>query len=416
MAKSLTHVTVFLASPSDLAEERKAVAAAVAELNNFLRTTINVCLDLTGWETHAFPSVGVDAQDVINQQIADDYDIFLGLMWSRFGTPTGRAGSGTEEEFDRAYSKYKATSGRSKVMLYFSSKPISIDNIETDQIEKIKKFKKKAQELGVLHWEFNKTDDLVQLLKLHLPHHVKDVLESESISIPVKYTNNLASTHEDYSLANASLEDNAAAGYWDLMEVFHENFSKIENVMQDFTNNIYSLTESMNKSAEKLDKLKERDNYKPTEVKIIIDRFSRDVFTYVNKNRVGLGRFNELYTNGLDSFTKAIFMADDMGYTKLDKMEELLSEIHDSRDSIKYASKSARDFRYQIKGFPPMSKNLNVAVKLLDNSLDKTVKEFNGCEKMLNELSDVVEDKITRLKNKDNSNGETGASLVEQNI
>ena|SRR3989337_1199459 len=32
-------------------------------------------------ETHTYPGIGEDAQDVINKQIDDDYDIFIGLMW-----------------------------------------------------------------------------------------------------------------------------------------------------------------------------------------------------------------------------------------------------------------------------------------------------------------------------------------------
>ncbi|PYL26201.1 MAG: hypothetical protein DMF37_02915 [Verrucomicrobia bacterium] len=45
--------------------------------------------------------MGADAQDVINHQLAE-YDIFLGIMSCRFGSPTKRAHSGTEEEFNRA--------------------------------------------------------------------------------------------------------------------------------------------------------------------------------------------------------------------------------------------------------------------------------------------------------------------------
>ena len=100
MAKTVTHIEIFLASPSDLVEERKAVRETIGELNNIFRTTLNVQLDLLGWETHAYPSAGVDPQDTINSQIGDKYDIFIGLMWGKFGTPTGRAGSGTEEEFN----------------------------------------------------------------------------------------------------------------------------------------------------------------------------------------------------------------------------------------------------------------------------------------------------------------------------
>ncbi|MYD31374.1 MAG: DUF4062 domain-containing protein, partial [Nitrospira sp. SB0661_bin_20] len=64
-------------------------------------------MDVVRWETRTTPGFGKDPQDVINKQISDAYDIFIGIMWTRFGTPTPRAGSGTEEEFLRAYDRYK---------------------------------------------------------------------------------------------------------------------------------------------------------------------------------------------------------------------------------------------------------------------------------------------------------------------
>ena len=67
----------------------------------------DIRFELVMWETDTFPSIGKDAQSIINEQIGDDYDIFVGLMWTRFGTPTPRAGSGTEEEFNLALEKLK---------------------------------------------------------------------------------------------------------------------------------------------------------------------------------------------------------------------------------------------------------------------------------------------------------------------
>ena len=61
-----------------------------------------VLLELVRWETHVAPSLGSDPQDVVNRQIGE-YDLFVGIMWKRMGTPTALATSGTEEEFNGAY-------------------------------------------------------------------------------------------------------------------------------------------------------------------------------------------------------------------------------------------------------------------------------------------------------------------------
>lgn len=105
MAKQVSVLSVFVASPEDVADERECLEGVIRELN-LQWTSRCVRLELVRWETHAYPGVGSDPQEVINEQIGDDYDIFLGLLWKRFGTATPRAGSGTEEEFNRAFARH----------------------------------------------------------------------------------------------------------------------------------------------------------------------------------------------------------------------------------------------------------------------------------------------------------------------
>src|SRR5215471_12877404 len=100
---------VFLASPSDVVEERGALARLIRDINDvlaFLAPEKHLKLELVRYETHTFPDLG-QPQEVINRQIPMDYDIFVGVMWSRCGTPTATAPSGTVEEFRRAYEHRK---------------------------------------------------------------------------------------------------------------------------------------------------------------------------------------------------------------------------------------------------------------------------------------------------------------------
>src|SRR4051794_11197900 len=92
--------SAFVSSPGDVATERSVTPRIVSELNGvYLQATGHILWPLM-WETMS-GGLGEDPQAVINRQ-TPDYDIFVGIVWSRFGTPTKRAGSGTEEEFDRA--------------------------------------------------------------------------------------------------------------------------------------------------------------------------------------------------------------------------------------------------------------------------------------------------------------------------
>src|SRR5262245_47679519 len=101
---------VFVASPGDVLQERGIVREVLDSINRTLGREKNIMLEFVGWETDTHPAIGSDPQDIVNQQIADmsQYHIFIGIMWNRLGTPTPRAESGTEEEFNRALESRKS--------------------------------------------------------------------------------------------------------------------------------------------------------------------------------------------------------------------------------------------------------------------------------------------------------------------
>jgi Domain of unknown function (DUF4062) len=92
---------VMIGSPSDLTEERLAATAAVNEWNAQHADAEGVVLLPVMWETHAMPTSGVRPQSAINDQLVDRCDILIGMFWSKLGTATGVAASGTVEEIDR---------------------------------------------------------------------------------------------------------------------------------------------------------------------------------------------------------------------------------------------------------------------------------------------------------------------------
>src|SRR5687767_2232153 len=95
----MPRLRIFVASPGDVSQERDIVSVVVQELRRTIGDIRGVELETVRWETHAWPDIGEDAQDVINSQIGE-YDVLVGVMWKRFGTPTKRAKSGTGEEFE----------------------------------------------------------------------------------------------------------------------------------------------------------------------------------------------------------------------------------------------------------------------------------------------------------------------------
>src|SRR6185436_17075253 len=125
MPRSEEVLSIFLASPGDVEDERSRFADVIVEWNRAWSRNLGLRLELIRWEDDAYPSIGDDAQDVINGQLPQDYDLFVGIMWSRFGTPTGRAGSGTQEEFDRALERLRLAPKSLSILFYFKDAPVA---------------------------------------------------------------------------------------------------------------------------------------------------------------------------------------------------------------------------------------------------------------------------------------------------
>lgn len=169
---------IFLSSPGDTQEERELAKEVVTEINTTTGSRDDFRLELITWENNTYPSMGKDGQDVISTQIGDDYEIFVGLMWKRFGTPTKRAGSGTEEEFELAYSRYKKEKDI-QIMFYFNKSHIPQD-ADLEQFQKVKDFKKKIESLGAYHFPYYDPKEFEKLLRMHLTGYVKDVLKESA--------------------------------------------------------------------------------------------------------------------------------------------------------------------------------------------------------------------------------------------
>jgi hypothetical protein len=130
---------VLVASPSDVHEEREVAVRVMQDWNNLHSYTRRTAVLPLRWETHTAPAFNVRPQEVINRQIVDDCDLVVGIFWTKLGSPTGEADSGTLEEIERV-----AKAGK-PVMLYFSNVPIPPDSVEAAQIERLRAFKQAIQ-------------------------------------------------------------------------------------------------------------------------------------------------------------------------------------------------------------------------------------------------------------------------------
>ena len=141
MAKEISFVKLAFCAPEDVSEELKVARDIVDEWNVNHGEHHKLFVKLVNWKSDARPGLG-RPQQVINRDIIDDADILVGIFWTRFGSPTGIAESGTEEEIRRAINLSK------KVLVYFSNRPTSFA-VLAEQITKIDLFKRDFRDKGL---------------------------------------------------------------------------------------------------------------------------------------------------------------------------------------------------------------------------------------------------------------------------
>lgn len=139
-----TVLPIMIASPSDVYEYRAIARDVIHDWNYLNSPTTNSVLMPVGWETHSSPELGSSAQELINDRVLEDCDLLVGIFWTRLGTPTGKAASGTVEEIERHVAAGKPA------MVYFSTAPASLETVHLEQYAALKKFRSWCENQGLI--------------------------------------------------------------------------------------------------------------------------------------------------------------------------------------------------------------------------------------------------------------------------
>jgi len=161
MPYQATVYNVMIASPGDVEQERRIARDVIYNWNSIHSANTNIILQPIGWETHSHPESGDNPQAFLNKQILENADLLIGIFWTRIGTPTDEAESGTAEEIEKHIKAGKPA------MLYFSNKDIKPQKIDNEQYEKVKAFKKKYSNKSLYH-EFSTIQEFEKNLHDHL--------------------------------------------------------------------------------------------------------------------------------------------------------------------------------------------------------------------------------------------------------
>ncbi|MPZ17397.1 MAG: DUF4062 domain-containing protein [Luteitalea sp.] len=167
-------LTVFIASPSDLAPERQRAFDVVADVNDVLRPT-NWAIELLGWED-TLPGYG-RPQALINRDV-ERCDLFIGAVWRRWGTAPATDSlfsSGLEEEFSIAVKRRDRTPSP-EIWVFFKKVDLAQIADAGAQLQRVIAFRESlVASKTVLFKEFEDVAAWEKMLRTYLIRHVLDL-------------------------------------------------------------------------------------------------------------------------------------------------------------------------------------------------------------------------------------------------
>jgi hypothetical protein len=384
MARQETIISIFVASPSDVEEERNRLEEVIRDLNTAWARDLGIRLELVRWETHAYPSFGEDPQSVINSQIPQDFDLFIGIMWYHFGTPTARAGSGTIEEFQRAKDRFDRDASSLQIMIYFKDAPAPVPPSKLDytQIASIAKFRESLGKEGCLYWPFNTTDDFGNLVRLHLTRYV-----NEWRSRNTTLTNNHLETPPSKNANSLDIQGDDL-GILDMMEQFEVDFDTLGEIAERITNATLEIGQKMEaRTKETLEFTSGKEATNRKAAKRLIAKAASDMDQFVARMEAELPLFSHHLNSGMNMLTQAATISIELNINDAD-IEQINSNIFAIQtfiEAILNVKENLNTFQGSVTALPPMTSVLNRSKRKMVTVIQQLIDEFNGADILAHE-------------------------------
>lgn len=179
MADQLTVYRLFVAAPADVREEHAVIRDVVAAWNAVNSSHLRIAFEAVSWLSHSVPELSGPPQDVINRQIVDSADILVGVFWTRLGSPTNTASSGTVEEIELFRQSNRPAA------LFFSDCPTSPSEIDTDQYDAVNDFRATARQWG-LHSSYSSVQEFREHFSGYLGNLAHELGNAKAVPAPIR--------------------------------------------------------------------------------------------------------------------------------------------------------------------------------------------------------------------------------------
>lgn len=376
MSQKITKYRIFLASPNDLLDERAALDEVVQELNLTFGSRNNLILEIVKWETHSAPGISqISTQEIINNDTRQDYDLFLGILWKKFGTPTTNAESGTEEEFNLAYKRFCENPTSLQVLFYFkNSAPKSLSEINPNDLIKINSFREKLGALNTFYWEFNTVNEFQGYLRLHIPMRIETLISFNTANS----IENILSPILEKETGSEEL------GLLDFQEIRDDSIADSGEALSRMTEAMTWIGEKVNEKTAELNKLNSRkQQLGHKEIKDFCLRLSTIMNDFANRIDPDIPIFINGFEKAINAMTNIIDLRQ-KGFV-IDKEEEIVV-LNGLKKNIETSKSGIIEFLNSVTAMPRMSKELNKARRNVEDKLSILISKLEFSDSITYEL------------------------------
>ena len=385
--------SVFVASPADVQEEREQLEEIISELNVTWSRELGIRLDLVRWETHAYPGMAEDPQAVINEQIPQDYDLFIGIMWSRYGTPTGRAGSGTVEEFQRTKERHDADPTSVKIMFYFKDAALAPSKIDPEQLAQVNAFQISLGEEGALYWKFKDMKEFEKLLRIHLTRQVQAWNKhGENTDKAMK------GEPPQHVMVDLEHREDDDLGLIDLIEIYDDRFKELGEICQRLGKSTEELGERISARTKELNDVMVRGELDRQLAKRMMARAAADMDQYVERVKAEIPLFSRNLDEGMNALIKTTELIVDFGVSESDRTQArgALEATIILRDTLVSTEDVTNQFRMSVSSIPRITSVLNKSKRRVTMVLDRLIEQLRTGQRLTKEaelaISNIIKE------------------------
>lgn len=392
MARTEEILSVFVASPSDVADERTKLEEIIQELNMTWSREIGLRFELVRWETHALPGFDSEPQQVINNSVPLDYDIFIGIMWCKFGTPTAGFGSGTIEEFELAKRRADSAPSTVKIMFYFrDSAPSSLSQLNGEELIKIDKFRNGLGDEGILYWRYNNLTDFEKFVRLHLSKQIQNWRQGKTNSISKSFD------------VEIKIDNNDDLGVLELQEIAELQFGQLAEIISRISSYLIELKELNETATIDLNIASQYGDADPTkarrEGRNILQRIAIHLDNFSDRIEAEIPLFKNSLSEGLNSIIKTIEISVDFSHNESYKNDMIFnrSTISDTLNAMDGALHAFYGFLSAVEGLPRIISDINRSKRRVISTMGSLVDEMNVGRRLVQEIISTIDAKLASI-------------------